>query len=34
MILTPKYEIPWTDEGPQTNANNAYVCATHYLCGS
>ena len=25
MILTSKHEIPWTDEEPQTNANNAYV---------
>jgi hypothetical protein len=28
MILTSKHEIPWTDEEPQTNAKNAYVCAT------
>ena len=27
MILTSKHEIPWTDEEPQTNAKNAYVCA-------
>jgi len=31
MILTSKYEISWTDEEPQTNAKNAYVCAT-YKC--
>ena len=29
MILASKHEIPWTDEEPQTNAKNAYVCATH-----
>jgi hypothetical protein len=28
MILASKYKILWTDEEPQTNANNAYVCAT------
>jgi hypothetical protein len=28
MILTSKQEIPWTPEEPQTNAKNAYVCAT------
>jgi hypothetical protein len=27
MILTSKNKIPWTDEEPQTNAKNAYVCA-------
>ena len=26
MILTSKNKIPWTDEEPQTNAKNAYVC--------
>ena len=31
MILTSKHEIPWTDEEPQTNARNAFVCATHSL---
>jgi hypothetical protein len=31
MILTSKNKIPWMDEEPQTNAKNAYVCATR-LC--
>jgi hypothetical protein len=26
MILASKHETPWTDEEPQTNAENAYVC--------
>ena len=30
MMLTPKHEIPWTDEEPQTNAKDAYVCATRW----
>jgi len=29
MILTSKHDISWTHEEPQTNAKNAYVCATH-----
>jgi hypothetical protein len=29
MILTSKHEIPWTDEEPQTNAENAYVYPLH-----
>jgi hypothetical protein len=28
MMLTPKHELPWTDEEPRTNAKDAYVCAT------
>jgi hypothetical protein len=31
MILASKHEIPRTDEEPQTNAQNAYVCATRYI---
>jgi RHS repeat-associated protein len=30
MILTSKRETPRVDEEPQTNANNAYVCATSF----
>ena len=30
MMLTPKHELPWTDEEPQTNAQDAYVCATRF----
>jgi hypothetical protein len=33
MILTSENKIPWTDEEPQTNAKNAYVCATRYVVG-
>jgi hypothetical protein len=31
MILVSKHETPWADEEPQTNANNAYVCATRFF---
>ena len=31
MILTCKHETPWMDEGPLTNAKNAYAFATHSL---
>jgi hypothetical protein len=31
MILTSKHEIPRTDQEPQTNAKNAYVCATRWF---
>jgi hypothetical protein len=34
MILASKHEAPWTDEEPQTNAQNAYVCATYCLLSS
>ena len=27
MLLTSKHQPRWTHEEPQTNANNAYVCA-------
>jgi hypothetical protein len=30
IMLTPKHDLPWTDEEPQTNAKNAYVCATRF----
>jgi hypothetical protein len=30
LILTSKHKIPWTEEEPQTNAKNAYVCATRW----
>ena len=30
MLLTFKHDRWWTHEEPQTNANNAYVCATRY----
>ena len=30
-MLASKREVPWTDEEPQTNAKNAYVCATRFL---
>ena len=30
MLLTSKYEPRRTHEKPQTNAKNAYVCATRF----
>jgi RHS repeat-associated protein len=30
MLLTSKHELRWAHEKPQTNANNAYVCATRF----
>jgi len=31
MLLTSTHEPRWTHEEPQTNANNAYVCATRWF---